>query len=329
MLTLRHWREGRTLINAYGPTENTVDTTLCVVGDDFEYNDIGTPLPGVSCYVLDEYHHIVPDGMVGELYIGGVQLTEGYLNRPGLNLEKFIENPYVTPEDKAKGVNTRLYKSGDWVRRHPDGHLIFMGRVDNQVKLRGFRIELSEIETLLQQCEGVGHALVEVRKADAQDELVAFVQPDKQMRIDVASLQAALRGKLPAYMIPSKWAVVEEFPLTISGKIDHWRLPEPDVVVKREVVGADTEDEQTLLAIAEEVIGSKGIGVETDLLDEAGMTSMQVMEFIGKIITTTDWRITVSSVYKDRTIRKLLHDTEGKSYFGLRVMMSGSRYWYL
>lgn len=315
MLTLRHWREGRTLINAYGPTENTVDTTLCVVGDDFEYNDIGTPLPGVSCYVLDEYHHIVPDGMVGELYIGGVQLTEGYLNRPGLNLEKFIENPYVTPEDKAKGVNTRLYKSGDWVRRHPDGHLIFMGRVDNQVKLRGFRIELSEIETLLQQCEGVGHALVEVRKADAQDELVAFVQPDKQMRIDVASLQAALRGKLPAYMIPSKWAVVEEFPLTISGKIDHWRLPEPDVVVKREVVGADTEDEQTLLAIAEEVIGSKGIGVETDLLDEAGMTSMQVMEFIGKIITTTDWRITVSSVYKDRTIRKLLHDTEGKSYF--------------
>lgn len=315
MLTLRHWREGRTLINAYGPTENTVDTTLCVVGDDFEYNDIGTPLPGVSCYVLDEYHHIVPDGMVGELYIGGVQLTEGYLNRPGLNLEKFIENPYVTPEDKAKGVNTRLYKSGDWVRRRPDGHLIFMGRVDNQVKLRGFRIELSEIETLLQQCEGVGHALVEVRKADAQDELVAFVQPDKQMRIDVASLQAALRGKLPAYMIPSKWAVVEEFPLTISGKIDHRRLPEPDVVVKREVVGADTEDEQTLLAIAEEVIGSKGIGVETDLLDEAGMTSMQVMEFIGKIITTTDWRITVSSVYKDRTIRKLLHDTEGKSYF--------------
>ena len=315
MLTLRHWREGRTLINAYGPTENTVDTTLCVVGDDFEYNDIGTPLPGVSCYVLDEYHHIVPDGMVGELYIGGVQLTEGYLNRPGLNQEKFIENPYVTPEDKAKGVNTRLYKSGDWVRRRPDGHLIFMGRVDNQVKLRGFRIELSEIETLLQQCEGVGHALVEVRKADAQDELVAFVQPDKQMRIDVASLQAALRGKLPAYMIPSKWAVVEEFPLTISGKIDHRRLPEPDVVVKREVVGADTEDEQTLLAIAEEVIGSKGIGVETDLLDEAGMTSMQVMEFIGKIITTTDWRITVSSVYKDRTIRKLLHDTEGTSYF--------------
>lgn len=315
MLTLRHWREGRTLINAYGPTENTVDTTLCVVDDDFEYNDIGTPLPGVSCYVLDEYHHIVPDGMVGELYIGGVQLTEGYLNRPGLNQEKFIENPYVTPEDKAKGVNTRLYKSGDWVRRRPDGHLIFMGRVDNQVKLRGFRIELSEIETLLQQCEGVGHALVEVRKADAQDELVAFVQPDKQMRIDVASLQAALRGKLPAYMIPSKWAVVEEFPLTISGKIDHRRLPEPDVVVKREVVGADTEDEQTLLAIAEEVIGSKGIGVETDLLDEAGMTSMQVMEFIGKIITTTDWRITVSSVYKDRTIRKLLHDTEGKSYF--------------
>lgn len=312
---LQHWRKCRTVINAYGPTENTVDTTLCVVGDDFEYNDIGTPLPGISCYVLDEYQHIVPDGMVGELYIGGVQLTEGYLNRSELNQEKFIRNPYVTPEDKAKGVNTRLYKSGDLVRRRPDGHLIFIGRVDNQVKLRGFRIELSEIETLLQQCEGVQNALVEIRKSDVQDELVAFVQSDKHIQVDVANLQIGLRDKLPAYMIPSKWAVVDEFPLTINGKIDRKRLPEPDVVVKREVVGADTEGEKTLLAIAEEVIGTEGIGVETDLLDEAGMTSMQVMEFVGKVITVTSLRITVSSVYKCRTIRRLLHDVESGGYF--------------
>ena len=312
---LEFWRKGRTVINAYGPTENTVDTTMCVVDDDFEYNDIGVPLPGVSCYVLDEYHNIVPDGMVGELYIGGVQLTRGYLNRPELNQEKFIENPYVTSEDKAVGVNLWLYKSGDLVRRRPDGHLIFMGRADSQVKLRGFRIELAEIETLLQQCEGVRNALVEVRKTDTQEELAAFVQFDKQASPDVSGLQAVLRGKLPPYMIPSKWAVVDEFPLTVNGKIDRRRLPEPDVVVKREVVGAGTENEETLLAMAGEVIGSEGIGVETDLLDEAGMTSMQVMEFVGKVITETGLRITVSSVYKNRTIRKLLCGAEGRPYF--------------
>ena len=312
---LEYWHKDYRLINAYGPTENTVDTTLCVVDDDFEPNDIGIPLPGVSCYVLDEYYHIVPDNVIGELYIGGMKLTSGYLNRSELNKEKFIENPYAVPEDKALGINTFLYKSGDLVKRRSDGHFIFMGRADNQVKLRGFRIELSDIETQLQQCGNVQNALVEVWKKDNREELVAFVQPCASALLDISDLQTALRGKLPAYMIPSKWAVVDEFPLTINGKIDRKRLPEPDVVVKREVVGADTEDEKALLAIAEEVIGTEGIGVETDLLDEAGMTSMQVMEFVGKVITGTSLRITVSSVYKCRTIRRLLHDVESGGYF--------------
>lgn len=315
MDVVEYWREGRVLINAYGPTENTVDTTLCLVDGAFESNDIGLLLPGVSGYVLDECLNIVPEGMVGELYIGGLRLTSGYLNRSELNQEKFIENPYVTPEDKAEGINTRLYKSGDLVRRRSDGHLIFMGRTDSQVKLRGFRVELAEIESLLQQCVGVRHALVEVRKKDKQEELVAFVQFDKQASSDVLGLQAVLRDKLPAYMIPSKWAIVDEFPLTMNGKIDRRRLPEPDVVVKRALVGADTETEKTLLAMVEGIIGTGSIGVETDLLDEAGMTSMQVMEFVGKVITETDLRITVSSVYKSRTIRKLLCDTEGRPYF--------------
>ena len=303
---IEKWSRGRTLINAYGPTENTVDTTMCVVDGTSESNDIGTPLPGVSCYVLDERLNIVPPGMTGELYIGGVRLTGGYLNRPDLNREKFVDNPYVTSEDKARGINTRLYRSGDLVRCRPDGHLIFMGRADTQVKLRGFRIELSEIETVLQSLPHVRNALIEVRNGE---ELAAFVQTDGRPA-DIAELQRILRGKLPPYMVPSKWAVVDEFPLTTNGKIDRRRLPEPDIAVGAAgVVPAATESERLLLAEARAVMGTEAVGVETDLPD-AGMTSMQVMEFVARVAGRMSLRLTASSVYKDRTIRRLLRGTE-------------------
>lgn len=312
---IRYWYKGRTLINAYGPTENTVATTMCVVDDDFEANDIGTPLPGVSCYVLDEHLNMLPDGMIGELYIGGLQLTKGYLNRPQLNQEKFIENPYVTDEDKAKGMNTILYKSGDLVRRRPDGHLIFMGRADNQVKLRGFRIELSEIEVLLQQCKGVRNALVQIRKTNMQDELAAFIQPDAAGQIRLADLQKELRSKLPAYMIPGKWAIIDEFPLTVNGKINYRLLPEPNLMISTDdIVLAETEAEKQLLSEAQAILGTNLIGVETDLLD-AGMTSMQILEFVGHVVENTDLRITISSVYKERTIRKITQHTKSKLYY--------------
>ena len=306
------WSRGRTLINAYGPTENTVDTTMCVVDGTSESNDIGTPLPGVSCYVLDERLNIVPPGMTGELYIGGVRLTGGYLNRPDLNREKFVDNPYVTSEDKARGINTRLYRSGDLVRCRPDGHLIFMGRADTQVKLRGFRIELSEIETVLQSLPHVRNALIEVRNGG---ELAAFVQTDGRPA-DIAELQRILRGKLPPYMVPSKWAVVDEFPLTTNGKIDRRRLPEPDIAVGAAgVVPAATEGERLLLAEARAVMGTEAVGVETDLPD-AGMTSMQVMEFVARVVAGTSLRLTASSVYRDRTIRRLLRaGEEGLSWW--------------
>lgn len=313
---LEYWHKGHKVFNAYGPTENTVETTMCIVEDDFEPNDIGLPLPGVSCYVLDEYLNIVPENLVGELYIGGLQLTPGYLHRPDLNREKFVCNPYVTLEDKARKVNLTLYKTGDLVKRRSNGHLIFMGRIDNQVKIRGFRIELSEIEAQLQQCEGVQNALVEVQKKDTQSELVAFVQPCLGASPDIAKIQADLRKKLPYYMIPAKWAVIEQFPLTINGKIDRHRLPEPNVVVDVDIVEAKTEDEKILLEMVRDILGTDAIGVETDLFD-AGMTSMQVMEFVGRIVSDSNLRITVSAVYKNRTIKKILQEKDGKSYFWL------------
>lgn len=311
---LEYWCQNRTLINAYGPTENTVDTTLCLVDKNFEPNDIGMPLPGVSCYVLDEYLNIVPDDMVGELYIGGLQLTNGYLNNSALNAQKFISNPYVTDEDKRNTINTKLYKSGDLVKRRSDGHFIFIGRADNQVKLNGYRIELSEIETLIQQFPSVQHALVELQKRGEREELVAYVQPRSDASVDVARLQEFLHSHLPVYMIPSKWAVVTEFPLTINGKIDKKKLPVPEIVSDIEIVPAATSSEQQMLSIACNIMGTDAIGVETDLLD-AGMTSMQVIEFVGRVMTNMDLHITASSVYKNRTVRNLLNNGNSKLYF--------------
>lgn len=301
---LTYWSKERTLINAYGPTENTVDTSLCRVDQSFEPNDIGLPLPGVSCYVLDAHLNIVPCDMPGELYIGGIQLTDGYLRRPELNQEKFIANPYVTPEDKANQINTRLYRSGDLVTRRMNGHLIFLGRIDNQVKLHGFRIELSEIETQLQQDEHVRHALVEIRKRGRQEELVAFVQPRSHTDIDISALQQALRDRLPAYMIPTKWAIVKEFPLTVNGKIDRKRLPEPHIALQNTIVPPANEEEKLMLSEAQAILDTEAIGVETDLPD-TGMTSMQIMEFVARLSGKSRSYITISAVYKHRTIRQL------------------------
>lgn len=121
---IKYWSENRLFVNVYGPTENCVDATHAILHPDSYPNDIGTSVPGTTCYVLDKYLHLMPDYTIGELYIGGVKLTEGYLNRPELNAGKFIPNPFVSDDDKAKGVNLRLYKTGDLVMRRSDGHLI-------------------------------------------------------------------------------------------------------------------------------------------------------------------------------------------------------------
>lgn len=309
------WSRSRRFINAYGPTENTVDTTMCIVTNSFEFNDIGTPLPGVSCYVLDEQRHLLPPGVIGELYIGGLQLTDGYLNRPDLNFDKFVINPYQSETDKRLGINARLYRSGDLVRRTPEGAYIFMGRVDNQVKLRGFRIELSEIEAILQEYAGVNRAVVQVIRRDEQEDLAAYIQPVKGCSFQFQQLVAFLRKRLPAYMLPGRWAFVQEFPLTVNGKIDYRRLPQTvnvGVVHYEETVVS--HDEQVLLRVAREVLGESELDVQMDLLD-AGMNSLYVMDFVSRISDLGYRQITISQVYQKRSIRALLESATNRFYF--------------
>lgn len=308
------WSKICTFINAYGPTENTVDTTMCVVSDSFEFNNIGKPLLGVSCYVLDEQKRLVPPEFIGELYIGGLQLTDGYLNRAELNSEKFIVNPYQSDLDRQLGINRLLYKSGDLVKRCLNGSYIFIGRADNQVKLRGFRIELSEIEATLQEYNGVNRAIVQVIKRDAQEELVSYVQPVKGEELNIQELSIFLRKKLPAYMIPSRWTIIEEFPLTINGKIDYNQLPESNISLINYENTNISYDEKKILEVAMEIIGEKRIGVETDLID-AGMNSLYVMDFVARVSDLGYREITISSVYQKRTIRSLLGSSINRFYF--------------
>ncbi|MEM9803639.1 MAG: amino acid adenylation domain-containing protein [Cyanobacteria bacterium P01_D01_bin.56] len=208
------------LINGYGPTENTTFTccyTVPTVTAEQRNIPIGKPINETQTYVLDKYLQLVPVGVPGELYIGGAGLAKGYLNQPKLTADKFIENPYGSG---------RLYKTGDRVRYLTDGNIEFLGRIDFQVKIRGFRLELGEIEAILSQVETVNQAVVIARDNIASDKcLVAYVSGDKNL--DAQTLQEHLQTKLPDYMVPSAFVVLDELPLTPNGKVDRKALPDP------------------------------------------------------------------------------------------------------
>lgn len=301
---MERWMQGRRFINAYGPTENTVVTSCHELSDDFLSNDIGTPLPGVSCYVLDNNMTLLPDYVPGELYIGGLQLTAGYINRSSLNREKFVENPFVAPQDKAAGINTKLYKSGDKVMRAPNGHFIFLGRMDSQVKLRGFRIELDEITKQLEEYPAILQAVVLLKECKKEKQIAAYLLTDQAENIDLREVRNFLHQRLPVYMIPSAWVIMDSFPLTINGKVDRKALPEPELLVTEDYEPPITEEEKALSEIAAHLLQLPRIGVSTDLL-AMGLTSLQIMELV-RDAQEKHISLSVTDVYKRKTIRNIL-----------------------
>jgi amino acid adenylation domain-containing protein len=220
------WAPGRQFINAYGPTEATVCATMHRCDpQERRAPPIGRPIANTQTYVLDEHLQLVPGGVAGELYIGGVGLARGYLNRAGLTAEKFIPNPFgVEPGE-------RLYRTGDLVRWLPEGTLEYLGRIDHQVKVRGYRIELGEIESVLLAHEGVHDAAVVAREETGDKRLVGYVVVEAGAQVDEEALLQALRGRLleqlPGYMVPSALMVLEHLPLTSNGKLDRNALPAP------------------------------------------------------------------------------------------------------
>ncbi|MCF2907156.1 amino acid adenylation domain-containing protein [Pseudoalteromonas sp. DL2-H2.2] len=231
---VNQWSAHYPFFNAYGPTEASVCASYQRLYPGTPIT-IGKPLNNVSLYVLDSQMALVPPGVIGELHIGGDGLARGYHQRPELSAEKFVENPfYYYP---AHRDSTRLYKTGDLARVLSDGSIEFVGRLDAQVKIRGFRIELSEVEAQLNRCEQLDSAVVLVKQAsNGTDMLIAYIQPRSEQHDDTSIIQQVeqhLYTQLPEYMVPSRFVVVPQWPLTPNGKIDKKALPE--------VAGSDSE----------------------------------------------------------------------------------------
>ncbi|MEU6925566.1 amino acid adenylation domain-containing protein [Streptomyces sp. NPDC046631] len=253
------WADRAELLNCYGPTEATVTTTLTApLTASAERPPIGRALDHVGVHVLDETLRHVPAGTVGELYITGAGLARGYLRRPGLTAERFVACPF----DPGR----RMYRSGDLVRIRPDGQLQFAGRADTQVKLRGLRIEAGEIEAVLSAVPGVAEAAVLVREDHPGDQrLVAYVGAAGPL--DVSALRDAARMRLPGYMVPSAFTVLDRLPLSANGKVDRKALPAPDIADAPRPVGgraADGPGERFLCEVFADALGLPEVGPDDD-----------------------------------------------------------------
>ncbi|MFE8925809.1 amino acid adenylation domain-containing protein [Streptomyces rochei] len=270
---------GADLHNLYGPTEATVDVTSwpCLPGggDASVTVPIGRPVWNTSAYVLDGALHPVAPGGIGELYLAGVQLAHGYLGKPGLTAGSFVPDPFGAP-------GARMYRTGDLAAWHEDGYLLFHGRADHQVKVRGFRIEPAEIEAALTADPEVGQAVVVLREDRPGDpRLVAYVTPDpvgaQPERPDTARLREALTAQLPDYMVPAGFVTLDALPLTPNGKLDRRALPAPGgPAPARSGREPRTPVERTLCALAAEVLGAAGMTIDDNFFHLGGNSLLAV-----------------------------------------------------
>lgn len=279
---VERWAQGRRFINAYGPTEATICTTMarCVPGDGTP--PIGRPIPHAQVYVLDAHLEPVPPGVTGELYIGGAGVARGYLKRPALTAERFVPDPFAAQHD-AVTRGARLYRTGDHARYLPDGSIAFVERIDDQVKIRGFRIELGEIEAVIRQHACIQDAAVTAQVFGAGGKrLVAYVVAQQGEAIDTSSLLAHVRTRLPEHMVPAVVVPLDAFPRTTNGKIDRRALPAPSFLGDghdREHVAPRSLTEEILVDIVGDVLSMDRISVEDDFFALGGQSILaaQVM----------------------------------------------------
>jgi amino acid adenylation domain-containing protein len=269
---------GESLWNMYGPTETTIWSATCRVTEDEGPVPIGRPIANTQLYVLDATRQPTPIGVPGELHIAGDGLACGYLNRPELTAEKFVANPFA-------GVpNARMYRTGDMARYLPDGRLVCMGRIDNQIKLRGHRIELGEIESALLAHASVRDAAVIVREDTPGDKrLVAYVKPAQNMGLDTKQLREHLATRLPEAMVPTLFAAMDALPLTPNGKIDRKALAAlpPVGAEQARYVAPRTNREKAIAAIWEQVLKVERVGLDDDLF-ELGADSIHLFQIAAR-----------------------------------------------
>ncbi|MCY9398871.1 lichenysin non-ribosomal peptide synthetase LicA [Bacillus haynesii] len=284
-----------TLVNNYGPTENTVVATSTAIDPDEGMLSIGKPIVNTRAYVLGQNNEVQPVGVAGELCIAGRGLARGYLNKPEETAKRFTEDPFVPGE--------RMYRTGDAVKWLEDGRLEYIGRIDQQVKIRGFRIELSEIEVQLARLSEVQEAVVtDIEDAYGNKALCGYVVANEQL--DTESLARKLAQTLPDYMVPAFWVQLDELPVTANGKVDRRALPQPDVDAQAaEYKAPRTETEQLLADIWQEVLGLDRIGI-TDNFFALGGDSIKGIQMASRL-QQYGWKLEMKDLFQHPTIGEL------------------------
>ncbi|EQB89765.1 hypothetical protein M918_18990 [Clostridium sp. BL8] len=292
----KEFETGKKLINLYGPTEATIDVAYFdCASDGKRIIPIGKPIDNTELYILKN-NELVPIGVAGELYIAGHGLARGYVNRPELTDEKFVDNPFEH--------GTKMYKTGDLARWLPDGNIEFLGRIDNQVKIRGFRIELGEIENRLLQHENIKEAAVLVKEnKDSEKYICAYVVSDKKLQ--ELDLKGYLKETLPEYMVPAYFVQVEKMPLKTNGKLERRALPEPNLdVTLTEYEAPRNKVEETLSKIWSEILGVEKVGINDNFFDLGGH-SLKATMLMAKIHKELNKEVPLKELFKMPTIKEL------------------------
>jgi len=292
------------IVNEYGPTETVVGCCIYQVPKKQLQSGsvpIGQPIANTELYVLDSNMQPVPIGVIGELFIGGVGIGRGYLRRPELTADKFVPNPF------ASEAGARLYKTGDLARYLPDGNLEYVGRLDDQIKIRGFRVELGEVEALLNQYPEIQEAVVAVgENHSTSKQLVGYIVPQKNTEISWNKLREFLKGNLPDHMIPTSFVTIEKLPLTPSGKVDRQALPKPDAdrqSLETNYVAPRTREEKILADIWCQLLNLEQVGIHDNFFELGGdsILNIQVVARANKV----GLQFTHQQLFQHQTIAEL------------------------
>jgi amino acid adenylation domain-containing protein len=321
----------------YGPSEDTTYTSF-MLRQINGVNSIGKPISNTQLYVLNKQLNIIPQGAIGELYIGGCGLARGYLNNSELTKEKFIANPFY---DKNNPNSSEwIYMTGDLVRWLPDGNLVFVGRLDHQVKIRGFRIELGEIEHVLTLCDGVNQVVVLAKEAESGDKrLVAYVEANAQdgnewransnekdleaengainaaRQVMIDKLRRHVKEILPDYMVPSAFVLLGRLPLTPNGKVNRKALPEPNFSEQQiEYIAPCTEAEKNLCGIWQEILGVERVGL-TDNFFSLGGHSLLAIKIINRIEQRFGVTLDIKNIFMNQTIEDISKNLDSNNAY--------------